>query len=214
MTLSIAALQQTGGVGNGLIEAVAPDPTSTKFPAVNTITLAGQTMPGYWKLLGAPKKFGWRIQKSIFLSGPILLPTGDDAVCPKFQVSIWRSQDYAIFREVRKVLLKKPLFSVGGTLSSKALGIGHPELHDLGVTAVVVLELNPMVCDETGLWSCAVEFLQWGRPRLAPPKANTAIPDAAPPTPVAADNIQLETQNVRAERDALAAQLARQLGGP
>ena len=203
MALNIAALQQTGGVGNGVLDAVGPDPTQSSFPMVNTISLAGQLMPGRWVLVDAKKKFGWQIQKGSFLSGAFVLPIGDELVLPKFRVEIWRSVDYASFREIRKSLLKKPVVVVGGTTTSKALGIDHPELKDLGVTAVVVNEITPMTNDGTGLWIGTVEFLQYRKPILALPKPSTAIPDNVPPQPTAQDAQDLELQRLRAERAAL-----------
>jgi hypothetical protein len=188
-----------------LLDAVGPNPLQTAFPAVNTITLAGQTMPGLWVLKEAPKEFGWQVQKAFGLSGAFVFPIGDEIVAPKFEISIWRSADYAVFREVRKTLLKKPVFTVGGTLSSKALGIYHPELKDLGVEAVVVKLVTPMVNDGTGLWQGTVQFYQWRKPVLAPPKPSTKIPDVAPPQPTATDAQQVEIARLRAERAKLGA---------
>lgn len=187
-----------------LLDAVAPNPLFTAFPAVNTITLAGQTMPGRWLLLDAPKVFGWQIQKGFGLSGAFAFPTGDELIVAKFQVWIWKSVDFQAFREVRKLLLKKPVFSVGGLLSSKAMGIYHPELKDLGVEAVVVKSVTPMVNDEYGTWVGTVEFLQWRTPKLAPPKPAGTIPDIVKPAPSAQDAQDIELQQLRAERAAIA----------
>jgi hypothetical protein len=186
-----------------LLDAVAPNPLVTAFPQVNTITLAAQTMPGRWLLVDAPKVFGWQIQKGFGLSGAFAFPTGDELVVAKFSVWIWKSSDYVLFREVRKLLLKKPVFSVGGTLTSKAIGIYHPELKDLGVENVVVKSVTPMVNDEYGTWIGTVEFLQWRKPILAPPKPAGAIPDVVKPAPTAQDAQDIELQRLRAERQAL-----------
>lgn len=188
-----------------VIDAVAPNPLVTAFPAVNTIILASQVMPGKWTLTAAPKKFGWQIQKGFGLSGAFVFPIGDELVVPKFTISIWKSADYAVFRQVRKVLLKKPVFTLGGTLTSKALGIDHPELKDLGVDAVVVGAVNPMINDGTGLWEGEVEFIQWRPPKLAPPRPSGKIPDVAQPSPTAKDAQDIELQRLQAERAALAA---------
>jgi len=188
-----------------LSDTVAPNPTVTAFPQVDTISLAGQTMPGRWLLVDATKVFGWQIQKGNFLSWATLLPTGDEIVAAKFEVWIWKQSDFAIFREVRKVLLKKPVFSQGGTLTSSAMGIDHPELKALGVTAVVVKSISPMVNDEFGTWRGTVEFYQWRRPKPAPPKPSTTIPDVVKPAPTAQDLQDVELQKLRAERQSLGA---------
>ena len=142
--LNRALGQSLSPSSNGLQFAVGPDATRTTFPAVNTITLAGQMMPGQWVLADATKVFGWQEQNGFGLSGAFAFPTGDELVHAKFTVSVWTSVDFSAFREVRKTLLKKPVFTVGGTLSSKALGIDHPELKAMGVTAVVVKSVSAM----------------------------------------------------------------------
>src|SRR4029077_9900215 len=83
-----------GDLMNGLLDAVAPNPLVSAFPAVNTITLAGQTMPGRWILTDATKVFGWQIQKGFGLSGAFAFPIGDELVVPKFTVVIWTSSDF------------------------------------------------------------------------------------------------------------------------
>jgi hypothetical protein len=188
-----------------LLDAVAPNPLATAFPQVNTITLASQTMPGRWLLTDATKVFGWQIQKGFGLSGAFAFPTGDELIVPKFTVWIWKSSDYLIFREMRKLLLKKPVFAIGGTLTSSALGIYHPELKDLGVESVVVKSVSPMVNDEQGTWIGTVEFLQWRKPKLALPKPSGTIPDVVKPAPTAQDAQDIELQKLRAERAALGA---------
>jgi hypothetical protein len=189
-----------------LQDAVFPDPTVSSFPSVNTISLAGQVMAGKWELVDAQKVFGWQIQKGFGLSGAFAFPIGDELVVPKFLVTIWKQFDFLQFREQRKLLLKKPVFSVGGTLTSKALGVTHPELKALGVTDVVVKSLGPMVNDleKGGLWTCTVEFLQWRKPILALPRPAGTIPDNGPPQPTAVDAQDKELQALRAERAALA----------
>lgn len=191
---------------SGVADAVAPFPQLSRFPAVNSISLAGQVLAGRWKLVSAPKVFGWQIQKGFGLSGAFAFPTGDELVVPKFLVWIWTSADFGTFVEQRKLLLKKPVFSIGGTLTSKALGISHPELKALGVTDVVVKSVDPLVNDEEkgGMWEGYVEFLQWRKPVLALPKPSTSIPDNGPPQPTAVDAQDKELQALRAERAALA----------
>lgn len=188
-----------------LQDAVAPDATRTAFPAVNSITLAGQVMAGRWILVEANKVFGWQVQKAFGLSGAFLFPIGDDLVAPKFEAQIWTDADMRRFSQQRKLLLKKPVFTVGGTLTSKALGIAHPELKALGVTSVVVKSVGALVNDGTGMWTCHVEFFQWRKPILALPKPSTSIPDTAKAQPTAQDGADLELQRLRAERAKLAA---------
>jgi hypothetical protein len=189
----------------GLSDAVQPIPALTAFPAVNSITLANFPMPGRWTLTEAKKKFGWQIQKGYGLSGAVVFPTGDELVVAKFEVEFWSNSDFNIFKNIRKQLLQKPVFSLGGALLTAALGIDHPELKALGVTSVVVLEVGAAIDRGGGDWVCHIDFLQYRAPLPAPPKPTTTIPDVASPAPVAQDAQEVEIQKLQAQAAALLA---------
>lgn len=189
----------------GVSDAVQPLPQVTAFPAVNSITLANFPMPGKWSLLEAKKKFGWQIQKGYGLSGAVVFPTGDELVVAKFKAEFWSSSDFNIFKNIRKQLLQKPVFSVGGALLTAAMGIDHPELKALGVTSVVIGEVGAAIQEDGGLWVCHIDFLQYRAPLPAPPKPTTTIPDVAAPKPVAQDAQDLEIQKLQAQAKALLA---------
>jgi hypothetical protein len=178
----------------GLSQAISPSGTVTYFPAVNTIRIAGTSLPGKWTLLEAPKVFGWQIQQGFGLSGAHVFPIGDELILPKFKGEFWATADWQLMREIRKTLLQKSVILVQGTLTSKALGIYHPELQALGVTGVVVKAVSPLVQDEAGLWVMTLDFIQYRAPITAPPKPATVIPDAPKPAPVAVDNADKELQ--------------------
>lgn len=182
----------------GLSQAVAPNPVTTFFPSVRTISIAGFVLPGKWTLVEAEKVFGWQIQQGYGLSGAFIFPKGDELVVAKFLGEFWASADFFQFRQLRSQLFKKPVFTVGGTISSAALGIDHPELKALGVTAVVVLKEHAAVQDGHGLWSVKIDFLQFRAPLPAPPIPKTKIPDVAAPQPTAQDNADLEIQKAQA----------------
>lgn len=189
-----------------LADAVGLNPTITFFPAVNTFSIAGTILPGKWTLQGTAKKFGWQVQKGYGLSGAFLFPTGDELVVAQFRGEFWATEDWQIYRDqVRKPLLATGSFVVGGTVSSKAMGIDHPELKALGVTAVVVTEVGAGIQEDGGLWVTELEFTQFRPPIVAPPKPKTVIPDIVKPAPVAQD-----AQDV--EIDALTKKLKEQTG--
>ena len=196
----------------GLSQALTA-PTITAFPSVTTISLAGQSMNGKWTLIRAPKKFGWQIQQGYGLSGAYLFPKGDELVMPRFRVEFWASNDYFLFRQQRKTLLKKPTVSqlsalLSGTANqataqSYALGLDHPELKDMGVTAVVVGEINPTIQEEGGLWATEVEFIQF-RPFVLPPKPpQSAIPDKPVQVEPAQSAQEVEAAKLTSELQAL-----------
>jgi hypothetical protein len=189
----------------GLSDAVQPIPTVTPFPAVNTFTLASFEMPGKWTLLEADKVFGWQIQQGYGLSGAFIFPKGDPLVTVKFRGEFWSPPDYALYKEIRKQLLTKAVFTVGGALLSSAMGIDHPELKLLGVTSVVPLRVSPTMQEEGGLWVASLDLLQYRAPLPALPKPKTVIPSAAAPAPSATDNQARETVQLQSETAGLIA---------
>jgi hypothetical protein len=178
----------------GVSQAVAPVPTATYFPTVNTFSIASVILPGKWTLLSAEKLFGWQIQQGYGLSGAFVFPKGDELVVAKFRGEFWASADWLQFTIYRKTLFKKPAFTVPGGLATAALGIDHPELKAQGVTSVVVLKVGVGTNDGHGLWSIEVELLQYRPPVKALPIPKTKIPDVAAPTPSATTNAQIEMQ--------------------
>lgn len=187
-------------------DAVAPDPTVTFFPAVNTFSLAGSTLPGKWTLLSAVKKFGWQVQKGYGLSGAFIFPTGDELVVARFRGEFWASDDWLSYSTlIRKPLFNTGSFAVGGTsrISAKAMGIDHPELKALGVTAVTITEIGVGIQEEGGLWTTELEFIQFRPPVPAPPPTKTVIPDVQKPAPVAQDAQDVELQNLTKNLKAL-----------
>lgn len=160
-----------------LIEALRPNVAVTHLPSVNTFTIAGFTLPGKWILDSAPKKFGWQIQQGYGLSGAVVFPKGDELVVAKFKGQIWTDRQKVDFDIIRKRLLIKPTYAGGSNLSVNALGIDHPELKALGVTAVVVGEITPLKDAGGGLWECTLDLLQYRPPLPVPPPPSQIIPD-------------------------------------
>ena len=189
----------------GLSDAVAPDPTSTAFPAVDTFTIAALTLPGKWTLLEAKKQFGWQIQQGYGLSGAYVFPKGDPLVVAKFKGEFWAQSDWQIFTLMAKTVLAKGSLTQGPTAAG--MGIDHPELKRLGVTDVVVLEQSALVNDGYGLWTLHVDFLQYRPPLPAPPKPTFVVPDTAAPKPTALTAQQIELQKLQGQAATLLGQL-------
>ncbi len=156
-------------------------PVST-LPMVDTITLGGFVVPGKCTLLSAKKEFGWLQKYAYGLQQGFLFPAPDKLITARFKIEIWTSEQFTAFDTLRKLYLTKAIFVAGPT--SLAIGIDHPELKRLGVTDVVVLEANPLIQAEAGLWSTEIAFLQWFPFEVVLVKENpkTSIPDV----PVAA----------------------------
>ncbi len=178
----------------------------TPFPIVNSFTIASIPMPGKWTLMQAPRMFGWQIQMGYGLDGAFVLPKGDPLVVAKFKGEFWDAFDFAIYKEVRKKLLDRGAISLGGIAA--ALGIHHPELKALGVTDVVVLQVDPCIQSRTGLWTTEVHLLQYRPPKPAIPKPAIKIPDVAVPINPALQNMRIEAQRIKDEITAKKAVLA------
>jgi hypothetical protein len=174
------------------------NPAGTNFPAADSFTVAGYLMPGKWTLTSADKVFGWQINKAYGLSGATVFPAGDELVVPKFHGEIWADADAAEFKFIRKILLIKPTF-IGASGAVNALGIDHPELKIVGVTAVVVQKIGVLTHAGKGKWVADIEFLQYRSPIPAPPIQAQVIPDATqnPPNPAAvAQQVELSAAQI------------------
>jgi len=178
-------------------EEVGPNPAITYFPAVITFGLAGLIMPGKWTLTSADKQFGWQIQQGYGLSGAFVFPAGEKLITPKFKGEIWRNLDAQSFREIRKVLLKKPAFIGNGSMAVKALGIDHPELNEMGCTSVVIASIGALIQRGGGMWETEIELIQYRAPQLAPNKPDQTIPGVTtnpPITALTAAEVELQNQ--------------------
>jgi hypothetical protein len=182
----------------GLSDAVGPNPLVTSFPAADTFTIAAFKMPGKWTLLDAPKVFGWEIRQGFGLSGAVVVPRGDPLVIAKFRGEMWEPADYALYKEIRRAILVKPVFSLGGALLTAAMGISHPELNALGVKSVVMWEIRPTIQEDTGLWVAHVDFLQYRPPVRAEKQPKVEIPAIAPPNPTPKNALELEQDKLSA----------------
>lgn len=168
------------------------------FPAVDTIKLGVDTMPGNWILLPTYKEFGWQQQKGWGLTGATVRPTGDELVVAPFLVRFWNPFEWSAFQNFRRKYLSKAVFSVAGNLTY-AIGIVHPELNALGVESVVPRKVPAFTNNGKGLWSGTVEFLQYRKPQPVLETPNAAIPAAAAPQPSATDSLQQEQLSKQAQ---------------
>jgi hypothetical protein len=167
----------------------------TLFPAADTINIGGSTAPGKWRLIEATKQYGWDIRKGQALDGATVVPTGDELIVAKFEVTLWDEAQFAPFYLLRTTYLRKALRKTSGSLNTWAIGVDHPELGALGAGDFVVKEITPLVNNGNGLWTCTVTFLQYRKPKAALSKPDAAIPAAAAPMPTAQDAQQREIQD-------------------
>lgn len=195
-----------------ILEALLPDPSKTAFPVpqlvtgsgtagkftYESMTLAGQALPGQWLLTDLTRVFAWDQRKGYGLSGSYVVPLGDPLCEFTFDGKIWTSADAGNYRKLLKTILRKPAgLNMGASNSFAAMGISQPQVNDMGITAVVVTSvtplMNPLVTSGgKGAWTFRVKFLEFRAPLPAIGIPKTIIPDKAPPSPTAVDNIEKE----------------------
>lgn len=217
-----------------VLDGLLPDPGKTSFPVpqllsssgpagsftYESFTLGGVPLPGQWLLVDATRVFGFQIVKGWGLTGATLRPIGDDPMSFKFAIKIWSNADAMVYRKLLKTILRKPVFTVPGALVSAALGIDQVQVNDMGVSAVVVKAITPLMnplvsSGGKGAWTAACELLEYRKPIPAPPTPSQATPNKSPPVPSAVDAADLETQRLAAAFNAKASSLAASLsGGP
>jgi hypothetical protein len=152
-------------------------------------TIAGVAMPGQWLLKKASRVFGWQKQVANFLSGATVVPSGDPPMDVEYEVRIWESGTMSAFIAVCGTLLKKPVISIGAALPvSAALGIDDSILKVLGVTTVVVAEVdfpkNPLVVSGgKGPWIGHVKFIEYRKGVAVLPVPDQSYPDTGAVTP-------------------------------
>lgn len=213
-----------------LLDALQPNASRTLFPVPpliqpggitsESLSLSGINMPGQWLLVDATRVFGWQMLKCAGKSGATLLPIGDDLMTFKFAIKIWTSLDAQVYRTALKTVLRKPAFAIPGSTVSAAMGIDQPQLADLGVRAVVVKSVTPLMNPLTtsggkGPWTATVEFWEYRKPVDAIATPSQVTPDKAPPTPTAQNAAELEIKKAAAEFAAHSSRLAQSIsGGP
>jgi hypothetical protein len=168
------------------------------FPASDSIVLGGERIPGVWHLLPGLKEFGWQEQKGMGLSGATLRITGDPLVKCEFVVQFFRESDWVDFQSYRAKYFRKPAVSQG-TKSTYSLAIQHPELHAVGVNAVVFGKVPWFTNTGKGLWVGQVHFIEYrlAQPALESPRAK--IPSVTTKPPVAQTALEQENVGLAAE---------------
>lgn len=155
------------------------------FPATDSLVLGDDRLPGVWHLLPGSKEYGWQEQKGMGLAGATLLMTGDPLVKCQFLVQFFREQDWDDFQPFRAKYFKKPVPSQQGSTKTYALKIQHPELHAVGVDAVVLLKVPWWTNTGKGNWVGTVEFSQYRAPVPIKESPRAKIPSVSKKPPVA-----------------------------
>lgn len=222
-----------------VIDALAPDASVSNFPYPRLVQstgaggsftaegplINGRPMPGQWLLAAADRTYEMQEQKGLYITGARLLPVNLPLAHIKYAIRIWTSADAGVYRKLLGTLFKNPFVNLpatqglSATVSVAALAIEDPSLRDIGVTAVAVNRvtplLNPLVTSGgKGPWTAEAEFIEFrspGKPMQAP--ADQAIPDAGEVTPSAYNLANQESANLAQGQRDLQNAAARQLLG-
>lgn len=176
------------------------------FPAQDFLVIGGDKSPGKCEISNTHSPRPWDIRQGYALSGATLVPKGDEPATFAIRFSLWLPSQVPGWYAFAAKYFDKSVRLVPGTLTPKALTVGHPQLSapPLRVTAAVVNDATALEPDGYGLWFAIVFFTQYRKPKpaLSPPDA--AIPAAAAPQPTAQDQADKDIQTKLAQVKALA----------
>lgn len=180
-------------------------PIFTSFPAVDTIIVGGFVLPGRWDV-EARRMWKWAYAIPAGFDGVSFTSVQTPPAEIKATGTFWTDEQWTLFKQFDSQIFKKPAKTLGllggATLASFALGVTHPELERLDITAVLVEEVKSLRQTAGGLWVGEVTMLEWrkGKPLPQPPK--TKIPSVSAPLPTAQSQEELEAQKLLAVREA------------
>lgn len=149
-------------------------------PAQDYVILGPLTSPGLATVTAGERVAKWDIREGYGASNGSTIFHGKELTRFEVKFYLWLDAHHAqwvVFQE----LLKPPrgLVSVG-------LGIFHPTLALIGVSACIVLSVGAFAQDEYGGWECTVKFCEFAKAQPALSKAIAAIPVATVVQPDAA----------------------------
>lgn len=178
----------------------------SSFPEDDFLVIGADKSPGVAIVRNLGVASTYDIRKGYGFSGATAIYTGEDL--PKFSVEFqfWKAWQWADWQDFAKKYLEKPTRSpVPGQVL--ALGIKHAILNasPYNIDKCVRLEVSGPEQDEFGLWTLTASFLQYRPPQLFLAKPNGAIPAVSKPIPTPRDAAEERIEQLRAQRDALAA---------
>lgn len=126
------------------------------------ILLGGEKSPGIAVLSNAHSPRLWDERRGFALSGARVIYKGIGLAYPVVTLKLFTSDDFERLATWSRLCARAPV----GT-RAHALDIWHPILEDRGITSVVVKDVRQPEQDETtGVWTMAIEFIEFRRPVL------------------------------------------------
>jgi hypothetical protein len=141
----------------------------------------GILSPGLCEIEGAALNNKWDIRAGYGIIGGTAWFTGTELSEFSITFRLYDDRDWEDWEAIA------PLFKTRQrTPSWKGLEIEHPQLQEVGITAVVVKKVSqPVKEDDTGIWSIKIDFIEYPkRPQLKAAKVDGA--QAEPVDPIEA----------------------------
>lgn len=187
----------------------------------DVLVIGGERSPGKVVISGDGVVLGWDEAKSLMLNGSPLYFTGRKNARFTATFEFWKPEQLVEWANYSQRLFMKPVKSRGVSIDGKdpsriqALGLYHPALVVVGISAAVIETVSQVTQIEDGLWSAQIAFLEFRVPTPnALKKPSSAIPGATKVNPTAqdlADAALLDAQRKLADDKA---ELARTQAGP
>lgn len=153
--------------------ATATVPWNPIDAAVNKATIAGQLTPGVCEITGANSPRKWDERGGYGYSGAIVVYHGTGLSHFTIGLTLYTIEDWNDWAKFKSVVAKAPFGK-----RPRALDISHPVLAEVGITSIVVEDVNaPMQIDD-GVWLVEIKAIEYRNPKytLAKPEGSAATP--------------------------------------
>lgn len=142
------------------------------------ILLAQQKSPGVARVEGAALVRKWDKIQGYGISGSYNIFKGSDLSEFVVKIRLWEPEHFNAWDTWKKLPDKLPTRRGGSGKDTGNLDIWHPELEDVGITAVCVAKRGQLVQVEHGVWEAQIDFMEFRRPKftLAKPEGAAATP--------------------------------------
>lgn len=190
---------------NGVRYLYSTSPNALDALAQDYVTIASNRSPGKASIIDLKRSIGWDVRQAYGLDRATLVPKGNPPATFSIRFDLWDPGDLDAWDIFAKTYLKWALFRAPGSIT-KALTIVHPILQaqPIALKECVVSQIHGLNKDEEGLWSCTVDFMEYGPPAIALQKAAGAVPGKPTDKPVATTEAERKLQATQAADEAAA----------
>lgn len=198
-----SCLQLTEKDANGVRYLYSTAHNALDSLAQDYVTIGGDRSPGKASIIDLKRTIGWDVRQAYGLDRATLVPKGNPPATFSIRFDLWDPGDLNAWDTFSKTYLKWALFRAPGAIT-KALTIVHPTLQaqPIALKECVVSQIHGLNKDEEGLWSCTVDFMEYGPPAIALQKAPSAIAGKSVDKPVATTAAEQKIQSLQAADEA------------